>query len=76
MSLKMPIKLRLRSGSYIGHPIMVLSSGGLWPQMVQQQFLALIWQMEMPMVAEPLEVVVQGHPIIWVEDIIINKLSI
>jgi hypothetical protein len=72
MSLNMPMKLRLKSGGYIGHPIMFLSLGGLWPQVVQQQFLTLIWQMEMPVVEEPLEVVVQGHPIIWVEYIIIN----
>ncbi len=72
MSLSMLMKLRLRSGGYIDNPIMFLSLGGLWPQLVQQQFLALIWQMEMPMVVEPLEMVVQGHPIIWVDDIIIN----
>ncbi len=58
MNLNMPMKWRLRSGGYIGHPIIFLSLGGLWPQVVQQQFLALIWQMEMLVVVEPLEVVV------------------
>jgi hypothetical protein len=72
MNLSMPMKLRLKSGDYIDHPIMFLSLGGLWPQVVQQQFLTLIWQMEMQMVVEPLEMVVQGHPIIWIDDIIIN----
>jgi hypothetical protein len=57
MNLNMPMKLRLRSGDYIDRPIMFLSLGGLWLQVVQQEFLKLIWEMEMLAVVEPLEVV-------------------
>jgi hypothetical protein len=42
---------KLRSGHYIGDPIMFLSLGGLWPQVVQQ-FIALVWQVEMAMEVE------------------------
>jgi hypothetical protein len=40
MNLNVPMKFKLRSGSYIGLPIMFLSLGELLPQAVQQQFLA------------------------------------
>ncbi len=43
---------RLRSGGYIGHPIMFLSLGQLWPQVVQQQLLALIRQVEVKMLVK------------------------
>jgi hypothetical protein len=42
MSLGVPMKFRLRSGGYIGLPIIFLSLRELWPQVVQHQFLALI----------------------------------
>jgi len=42
MSLSVPMKFRLRSGGYIGLPIMFLSLRELWSQVVQHQFLALI----------------------------------
>ncbi len=59
MYLNVPIRLKLRSGNYIGLPIMFISLGELWPQVVQQQLLALVRQVEieMLMVMEPLEVV-------------------
>jgi hypothetical protein len=72
MSLGVPMIFILNSGGYIGFPIMFLSLRELWPQVVQQQLLALIWQVEMevPMVMESLKVVelhgvvVQGHPLV------------
>jgi hypothetical protein len=61
MNSNMPMKLKLKSGAHIGLPIMFLSLGKLWPQLVQWQFLALVRQVEakMPLVVEPLEVVEQ-----------------
>jgi hypothetical protein len=43
---------RLRSGNYIGRTIMFLSLRGLWPQVVQQQLLALIWQVDVEMLVK------------------------
>jgi hypothetical protein len=40
---------RLKSGGYIGRLIIFLSLRRLWPQVVQQQLLALIWQVEAEM---------------------------
>jgi hypothetical protein len=65
MNSNVPMKFRLKSGSYIGLPIMFLSLGELWPQMVQWQLLALVQRVvaktpvvvEPPKMVEPLEVV-------------------
>ncbi len=60
MNSGVPMKFKLKSGSCIGLPIMFLSLRGLWPQVVQKQLLALVWQVEakMSVVVEPPEVVV------------------
>jgi hypothetical protein len=52
MNSDMPMRFILRSGGYIDLPIMFLSLGELWPQVVQWQLLALVWQVEVevPMV--------------------------
>ncbi len=44
MNSGVPMRFRLKSGSYIGLPIMFLSLRKLWPQVVHRQFPALIWQ--------------------------------
>ncbi len=42
MSLCMPMKFKLRNADYTSHPTIFLSLGGLWSQMMQQQFPTLI----------------------------------
>jgi hypothetical protein len=37
-----PMRFRLKNGDYIGLPIMFLSLGELWPQVVQRQLLTNI----------------------------------
>ncbi len=59
MNSNVPMKFKLKSGGYIGLPIMFLSLKELWPQVVLRQLLALVRQVEakMPVVMEPLKVV-------------------
>jgi hypothetical protein len=68
MNLDVPIRFKLRSGGYIGLPIMFLSLRELLPQAVQRQFLVvvrlIVVKMEPLEVVELLGVVVQGHPIV------------
>jgi hypothetical protein len=70
MNLGVPMRFRLRSDDYIGIQIMFLSLRKLWPQVLQQQLLALFQQVEMPLAVKPLQVVellrvvVQGHPLV------------
>ncbi len=66
MNLNVPMKFRSRNVSYTSLPIMLLSLGELWPQVVQQQFLALAQQVEAKvlMVVEPLKVVDLSHVVV------------
>ncbi len=72
MSLGVSMRFKLKSDDIIGLLIMFLSLRELWPQVMQWQFVTLIWQVEMETLVaiEPLEVVellgvvVQGHPLV------------
>jgi hypothetical protein len=72
MNLSVSMRFKLNSGIFIGLPIMFLSLRELWPQVMQWQFLILVWQVEMEtlMAMEPskevelLGVVVQGYPLV------------
>jgi hypothetical protein len=52
-------EIQVKECGYTNFPIMLLSLKELWFQVVQWQFLALVWEVEVevPMVVEPLEVV-------------------